>query len=153
MDKYSRLLLQKLSCPEKKISTNTSTALGGYSSDLQRGQGARKLHAKTSTWEASKHLIYSHRAGVNSDSSLDYNPNSLLERTELQDDVQWWWWKEWISKLMGGLKQQFKVKQNSHVKARNKARNRSILSFPRRKKTSNYKQPPLYIWKIKSRSA
>lgn len=46
--------------------------------------------------------ISSQRVGVNSDSSLDYNPNALLERTELQQDVQWW--KEWISKLMEELK-------------------------------------------------
>lgn len=31
-------------------------------------------------------------------------PTSLLEMTELQDDVQWWCWKVGISKLIKGLK-------------------------------------------------
>jgi len=30
---------------------------------------------------------------------------SLLERTELQGDVQWWCWKVGMSKLIQGLKQ------------------------------------------------
>lgn len=57
-----------------------------------------------------------------SDSSLAYIPNFPFLKGQLQDDVLWWWWKVRMSKLMGRLKKnQLKVKQKGHEKARNRA--------------------------------